>query len=112
KLFDIYNMEGKDVDKEDNDEQREKTSPEIKKLLSDYKDVFPEELPDGLPLERSIDHAIETIPGTEPPSRLIYKLSYEETAELKRQLEDLLAKDYIKPSISPYSAQVLFVQKK
>jgi len=96
-------MEGEDVDKEDNDEQREKTSPEIKKLLSDYKDVFPKELLNGLPLERSIDHAIETIPGTEPPFRPIYKLSYEETAELKRQLENLLAKGYIKPKDGCYN---------
>ena len=105
-------MESKDVDKEDNDEQREETSPEIKKLLIDYKDVFPEELSNRLLLERSIVHAIEMIPGTKPLSRLIYKLSYEETAELKRQLEDLLAKGYIKPSVSPYGAPVLFVQKK
>ena len=86
--------------------------PEIKKLLSDYKDVFREELPNGLSLEKLIDHAIETIPGTEPPFRPIYRLSYEETAELKRQLEDLLAKGYIKPSVFSYGAPVLFVQKK
>src|SRR6185369_1716846 len=111
-LFAVCNMEGENVDKENNDERQEETSPEVKKLLNDYKDVFPEELPNGLPLERSIDHAIETIPGTEPSSRPIYRLSYKETAELKRQLENLLAKGYIKPSIFPYGAPVLFVQKK
>src|SRR5205823_12249143 len=52
------------------------------------------------------------IPETESLFRLIYKLLYKEMAELKRQLKDLLAKGYIKPSVSPYGAPVLFIQKK
>ena len=56
-----------------------------------------------------MDHAIELLPGTEPPSRPIYRLSFEKTNELKRQLEDLLDKNYIHPSVSPFGAPVLFV---
>src|SRR6266487_468777 len=93
-------------------EQQEKTSPEVETLLKEYQDIFPKDLPNELPSKRSIDHAIETLPGTEPPSKPTYKLSYEETAELKRQLEELLSKGFIKPSILPYGAPVLFVQKK
>jgi hypothetical protein len=39
-------------------------------------------------------------------------MSHEELKELKVQLEELLAKGYIKPSKSPYGALVLFVHKK
>jgi hypothetical protein len=39
-------------------------------------------------------------------------MSHEELKELKVQLEELLAKDYIKPSKLPYGVTVLFVHKK
>uniref|UniRef100_A0A1J3IN33 Retrovirus-related Pol polyprotein from transposon 17.6 n=1 Tax=Noccaea caerulescens TaxID=107243 RepID=A0A1J3IN33_NOCCA len=35
-----------------------------------------------------------------------------ELAELKKQLEDLLSKGFIRPSVSPWGAPVLFVKKK
>jgi hypothetical protein len=72
-----------------NDKEKE-FEPEVQKLITQYKDVFPKTLPDHLPPKRSLDHAIELTPGAEPPHRPIYRLSYDETNELKRQLEDLL----------------------
>ena len=39
-------------------------------------------------------------------------LSYVEMDELKKQLGELLAKGFIKPSTSPFGAPVLFVHKK
>jgi hypothetical protein len=81
-------------------------------LVQEYKDVFPKELPAGLPLSRNVDHAIELEPGTEPPSRPPYRLSHEEMAELNKQLDELLAKGFIRPSVSPYGAPILFVKKK
>ena len=86
--------------------------PEVETLLKKYQDVFPKDLPNELPPKRSIDHAIETLPGTEPPSKPMYRLSYKETVELKRQLKELLSKEFIRPSVSLYEAPVLFVQKK
>src|ERR1043165_2396783 len=86
--------------------------PEVQKLITQYKDIFPKTLPDHLPPKRSLDHAIKLIPGAEPPHRQIYQLSYDETNELKKQLEDLLQKGYIRPSTSPFGAPVLFVHKK
>ena len=82
------------------------------RLLQEYSDVFPEELPAGLPPSRNVDYTIELEPGTVPPSRPPYRLSQEEMAELKRQLDELLAKGFIRPSVSPYGAPVLFVKKK
>jgi hypothetical protein len=49
--------------------------------------------------------------GVAPPAKAPYRMSHEELEELKVQLEDLLAKGYIKPNKSPYGAPVLFVHK-
>jgi hypothetical protein len=80
--------------------------------LEEFPDVMPEELPEDLPPRRRVDHAIEVMPGVAPPAKAPYRMSHEELKELKVQLEELLAKGYIKPSKSPYGAPVLFVHKK
>jgi hypothetical protein len=84
----------------------------IKQVLEEFPDVMPDELPEDLPPRRRVDHAIEVIPGVEPPAKAPYRMSHEELKELKVQLEELLAKGYIKPNKSPYGAPVLFVHKK
>ena len=73
---------------------------------------MPEDLSNELPPRRKVDHKIEVKPGIEPPSKAPYRLSQKELEELKSQLDELLAKDYIRQSKSPYSAPVLFVDKK
>jgi len=52
------------------------------------------------------------VPGVALPAKAPYRMSHEELKELKVQLEELLAKGYIKPNKSPYGAPVLFVHKK
>jgi hypothetical protein len=84
----------------------------LQRILDEFLDVMPEELPDKLPLRRRIDHAIEVIPRMAPPAKAPYRMSHEESKELKVQLEELFAKGYIKPSKSPYGAPVLFIHKK
>lgn len=86
-------------------------SPEAH-LLQEFTDVFPAELPEGLPPSRGVDHRIDLEPGHPPPFRAIYRLSYKELAELKKQLDELLKQGYIRPSKSPYGAPILFVTKK
>src|SRR5277367_2289641 len=87
-------------------------TPEEKNLLEEFVNVFLETLPNQLPPQRKIDHAIELVPGAEPPLRPTYRLLYLEMDELKKQLTDLLAKGFIRPSTSPFGAPVLFVHKK
>jgi hypothetical protein len=84
----------------------------IKQVLKEFPDVMPEELLDELPLRRQVDHVIEVMLGVAPPAKAPYRMNYEELRELKVQLEELLAKGYIKPNKSPYGAPVLFVHKK
>ncbi|XP_010535286.1 PREDICTED: uncharacterized protein LOC104810638 [Tarenaya hassleriana] len=80
-------------------------------VVRDFPDVFPEELP-GLPPEREVDFCIDVIPGTEPVSKTPYRMAPSEMAELKKQLNELIEKGFIQPSVSPWGAPVLFVKKK
>jgi hypothetical protein len=72
---------------------------------------FPDEIPD-VPPEREVEFANDLIPGTKPVSMAPYRMSASELAELKKQLEDLLDKKFIRPSVSPWGTPVLLVKKK
>ena len=84
---------------------------ELQKILSNYENtVFSE--PRGLPPKRILDHKIEILPGSTPPSRSPYRLSQPELDELAKQLSHLIDQGWIKPSTSPFGAPILFVKKK
>jgi hypothetical protein len=80
-------------------------------IVSEFPDVFSEELP-GMPPERKVEFAIELIPSTAPISKRAYRVSRLELVELKKQVDELLEKGYIRPSTSSWAALVLFVEKK
>ncbi|KAK1694555.1 hypothetical protein QYE76_011252 [Lolium multiflorum] len=61
-------------------------------LLKEFQDVFPDELPHGLPPLRGIEHRIDLIPGAPLPNRAAYRTNPEDTKEIQRQIQDLLAK--------------------
>ncbi|KAK1602094.1 hypothetical protein QYE76_017137 [Lolium multiflorum] len=63
-------------------------------LLKEFQDVFPDELPHGLPPLRGIEHRIDLIPGAPLPNRAAYRTNPEDTKEIQRQIQDLLAKGY------------------
>ncbi|KAJ4974918.1 hypothetical protein NE237_008092 [Protea cynaroides] len=90
-----------------------KESPQMKDIdvVRDYPDVFLEELP-GLPPDRATEFVIDLIPGAAPVSKEPYRMAPTELKELKVQLQELLDKSYIRPSISPWGAPVLFIKKK
>ncbi len=81
-------------------------------ISKEYSDVFSEKLPAELPPSRTVDHKIETVPGSAPPFRGIYRLAEVELEELKKQLTELLQQGKIQASSSPYGAPVIFVKKK
>ncbi|KAL8132071.1 hypothetical protein AgCh_007823 [Apium graveolens] len=91
----------------------EKESVRIEDILivRDFLDVFPDELP-GLPPDREIEFTIDLAPGTEPVSKAPYRMAPVEMKELAAQLQELLDKGVIRPSVSPWGAPVLFVKKK
>jgi hypothetical protein len=81
-------------------------------LLQEYEDVFPNDVPSGLPPIRGIEHQIDFVPGATIPKRPAYKSNPEETKELQRQVEELLAKGHVRESMSPCAMSVLLVPKK
>jgi hypothetical protein len=81
------------------------------RTISEFLDVFPEELP-GMPLDCKIEFVIELVPGTAPIFKRPYRMIANQLAELKEQLQELLDKGYICPSASPWGAPVIFVPKK
>ncbi|KAL4281397.1 hypothetical protein GQ457_03G017270 [Hibiscus cannabinus] len=78
----------------------------------EFKDVFPDETPKGLPPLRGIEHQIDFIPGATIPNRPAYRTNPEETKELQRQVTELMDKGYIRESLSPCAVPVLLVPKK
>ncbi|GJP65692.1 hypothetical protein CLOP_g22560 [Closterium sp. NIES-67] len=92
----------------------EKTSEppgEIKKLLKEFQDILPDDLPNELPPYPTHQHEIIEEPGSKPTFRAPYRLSPTELTDMKKQIEYLLAKGLIRPSTSPYGAPVLFTPK-
>jgi hypothetical protein len=81
-------------------------------LLQDFEDVFPDEIPAGLPPLRGIEHQIDLVPGASLPNRLAYRTNPEETKEIQRQVKELLDKGYVRESLSPCAVPVLLVPKK
>jgi hypothetical protein len=66
----------------------------------------------GMPPEQKVKFAIEIIPSTATISKRAYRVSGPELVELKKQIDELSEKDYIRPSTTPWATPVLFVEKK
>ncbi|CAI7881296.1 unnamed protein product [Closterium sp. NIES-54] len=86
--------------------------PELKELLQRFPGIFPDDLPEGLPPQRAHDHRIELEPGAEPTVQRQFRLTQPELDELRKQLDYLLEKKFIRPSSSPFAAPILFTPKK
>jgi hypothetical protein len=64
------------------------------RVVRDFPDVFPEELP-GMPPEREVEFVIDLLPGTAPISKRPYRMFIEGLQELKKQLTELQEAGYI-----------------
>ncbi|XP_058784523.1 uncharacterized protein LOC131659332 [Vicia villosa] len=80
-------------------------------VVCEFPDVFPEDIT-SLPSKREAEFMIDLVLGTAPISITPYLMSPIELKELKSQLEELLAKHFIQPSVSPWGAPILLVKKK
>ena len=80
-------------------------------MIREFPEVFLEEL-SGVPPEREVDLFIEVVQGMTPISRAPYRMAPTELKELKTRLQELLDKGFIRSSVSPWDAPVLFVKKK
>ena len=81
-------------------------------LFDRFNDLFlQDDLPPELPPERPEDHVIDLVDGAEPVSKFPYRLNKVHEEELERQLGELLDRGFIRPSVSPFAAPILFVRK-
>ena len=79
--------------------EKEETTSVIP-IVHDFEDVFPDEVP-GLPPHREVEFFIDLVPGTGPLSMAPYRMAPAELVELKKQIEELMEKQFIRPSTSP-----------
>jgi hypothetical protein len=91
-------------------EQDQKLKVDWQRLISKYQDVFPEEYR-GIPPPRQVELKIKLEEGAKAASKPVYKLYPAEQDELKAQIELLLEKGSIRPSLSPWGAPMLFAPK-
>nr|GFC89722.1 putative reverse transcriptase domain-containing protein [Tanacetum cinerariifolium] len=80
-------------------------------IIRKFPNLFPEDLPGLLPPQQ-VEFEIELVPGAAPVACAPYRLAPSEMKELAKQLQELLDKGFIRPSLSPWGAPVLFVKKK
>ncbi|GJY90635.1 hypothetical protein Tco_0505831 [Tanacetum coccineum] len=79
-------------------------------IVQNFPDIFPDELP-GLPPEREVKFTIELIHVAQPISKAPYRMAPIELKELKDQLQELLERGFIPPSVSSWGTSVLFVKR-
>jgi hypothetical protein len=81
------------------------------RVVCEYPDVFPEELP-GMSPDRDVEFVIDLLRGTASISKRPYRMSSTQLIELKKHIKELLEKGFIRPSSSPWGPPVIFVKKK
>ncbi|KAG2390376.1 uncharacterized protein HKW66_Vig0222180 [Vigna angularis] len=99
--FLIMTYEDNEVERSSNDE-----SSGGRTVVDDFPDVFPDEVP-GLPPIREVEFTIDLVTTAAPISVQPYRMAPAELVELKRQIEELMDKRFIRPSVSPWGAPVL-----
>nr|GFC91054.1 putative reverse transcriptase domain-containing protein [Tanacetum cinerariifolium] len=87
---------------EDEDKSKGKHLKDIP-IVQEFLEVFPEDLP-GIPPTRKVEFRIDLVPGAAPVARAPYRLTPSEMKELADQLQELIDKEFIRPSSSPWGA--------
>jgi hypothetical protein len=87
-------------------------STKVAKVLEEYVDVIPNELPDGLPPKRDIPHYIDLIPGSSLPNQESYRMSPTQHEDINRQVTELIKKGVVRESMSPCAVSTLLNPKK
>ena len=81
------------------------------RAVRDFSDVFSEDFP-RLPPEWKIEFTIDLVPDTESIFKAPYRMALAEIKKLKEQLQDLLDKGFIHPSVSPWGLRSFLLRKR
>ena len=92
-------------------EQDKENPANVRKILDDFSNLWPAELPNQLSLMRDVQHIIDLILSASLPNLSAYRMNPTEHAELKRQVDELLTKGFILESLSPYGVPTLLTLK-
>jgi hypothetical protein len=91
--------------------QMEATPTDGIRVVSEFPDALPDDLL-GMPPDGDIEFSIDLLPGTAPIAKWPYRMAPVEHEEVKKTVDELLAKGYIRRSFSPWAFPVLLVEKK
>jgi len=86
--------------------------PSVNSLLQEFKDVFPNVIPRGLPPLRGIEHHIDLLPRASLLNRPATKSNPQETKKIQIQVEELMNKGWVQESMSPCVVPAILVPKK
>ncbi|GBG68128.1 hypothetical protein CBR_g2679 [Chara braunii] len=81
---------------------------QIQQVVDSFSDLMEE--PTGL-VHRQTKHKMKILPGSVPPKGRVHRMSPAELEELRKQLQTLTSKGWIRPSTFEFGAPVLFVPK-
>ncbi|GKE73398.1 putative reverse transcriptase domain-containing protein, partial [Tanacetum coccineum] len=93
------------------EEKSEKKRLEDVPIVRDFSEVFPEDLL-GIPPTRQVEFQIDLVSSAAPVARSPHRLAPSKMQESSNQLQEISNKGFIRPSLSPWGAPVLFVKKK
>nr|GEV23537.1 hypothetical protein [Tanacetum cinerariifolium] len=85
--------------------------PYVQPLLQAYNQVFPTEIPFGLPPLCTIQYKIDFIPGSILPNKPAYRSNPQQPKEMRKQVDGLLQKGLICDSLSPCAVPTILVPK-
>ncbi|XP_071686869.1 uncharacterized protein [Rutidosis leptorrhynchoides] len=91
------------------DAKKEKKSVSDILIVSEFPEVFPDQL-SGLSPVREVEYKIELLPGSTPVAKAPYRLAPSEIHDMMSQIQELLDRGFIRPSSLPWGAPVLFIK--
>lgn len=88
------------------------SNPDLQQLWGKFGDVFPSDLPPGLPLIRGIKYQIELVLGAMIPNKPPYRSNPKGTKDFQHQIDEVMERGYVRESMSPCVVPALLVPKK
>uniref|UniRef100_A0AAV1U0I3 CCHC-type domain-containing protein n=1 Tax=Peronospora matthiolae TaxID=2874970 RepID=A0AAV1U0I3_9STRA len=85
---------------------------ELQPVLDEYKDVFPDQLPEVMPPTRSVNFELQLKPDAVPSSRAPFRLSKVEQEALQQFVEENIRKGWIEVSNSPWVSNIFGIPKR